>query len=65
MLEKIKGFLGLNPMAPKDESLGIEVGVFQNKLHIKLSRKVDVITFDKGQLSRLLAAIAGQAAGIK
>lgn len=65
MLSKIKNFLHLNSPSGKDEPLGIQVGVFDGKLHVKLSRQVDVITFDKAQLSQLLAAVASQAANVK
>lgn len=65
MLNKIKQLLGLNPPVGKEERLDIQVGVFEGRLHIKLSKKVDVVTLNKEQLSQLLAAIATQAAGIK
>ena len=65
MLEKIKQWLRLNPKSDYDERVGIQVGVFEGKLHIKFSRKVDVLTLDKNQLTQLLAAVASQAAGVK
>lgn len=65
MLNKIKEFLGINTPIIQGETLDIQVGVFEGKLHVKLSRKVDIITFDKMQLSQLLAAIASQAVNVK
>lgn len=70
MLNKIKGFLGLNP---KDNSkevqdegiLKIAVGVQGNKIIIKLDKRVDTITLDRIQLTNFLGALASRATMIK
>ena len=65
MIDKIKSFLGLNPMGENDTKLDIKVGVVDGKLHLQLSKKVDVVTFDKIQLSQLLVAVASHAKNVK
>lgn len=65
MMKAIRKLLNLEPKEEADEGIQIQVGVFEGKLHIKFSRKVDVLTLDKNQLTQLLAAVASQAVGVK
>ena len=68
MLNKIKELLNLNPKASitsNDEPLDVQVGIQGNRIVIKLGRKVDVISFDRAQLTNLLAALASRAQMIK
>jgi len=65
MIAKLQRWLKLTPPESKDTNVGIQIGVVDGKIHMRLNRKVDLITFDKDQMTRLLAAIASQAAALK
>jgi hypothetical protein len=58
LLNKTREILRLNPKSSQDDHIKISIGTENNRLIISLDKKVSVITFDKEQLTKFLAALA-------